>query len=36
MPYSCPLYKKVCTPQNPVGPCMVSGEGACAAHFRYS
>jgi hydrogenase expression/formation protein HypD len=36
MPYSCPLYKKVCTPQNPVGPCMVSGEGACAAHFKYS
>ena len=36
MPYSCPLYKKVCTPQNPVGPCMVSGEGVCAAHFKYS
>ncbi len=31
-PYQCPLYKKVCTPQNPMGACMVSNEGAC---FNY-
>jgi hydrogenase expression/formation protein HypD len=31
----CPLFKKVCTPANPVGACMVSGEGACAAFYRY-
>lgn len=34
-PPSCPLYKKVCTPLNPVGPCMVSGEGTCAAYYHY-
>lgn len=34
-PLSCPLYKKVCTPYNPIGPCMVSGEGTCAAYFHY-
>lgn len=28
-PHQCPLYGKACTPQNPVGPCMVSDEGAC-------
>jgi hydrogenase expression/formation protein HypD len=31
----CPLFKKVCTPANPVGACMVSGEGACSAVYRY-
>ncbi|OGF68088.1 MAG: hydrogenase formation protein HypD [Candidatus Fischerbacteria bacterium RBG_13_37_8] len=31
----CPLYKTVCTPVNPVGPCMVSSEGSCAAYFYY-
>ena len=35
LPTECPLFAKVCTPQNPVGPCMVSAEGACAAHYRY-
>ena len=25
----------VCTPENPVGSCMVSSEGACAAHYSY-
>ncbi|WP_299981132.1 hydrogenase formation protein HypD [Desulfobacula sp.] len=35
-PYKCPLYKKKCTPMNPVGPCMVSSEGSCAAFYRYS
>ncbi len=34
-PPQCPLYKKVCTPTEPVGPCMVSSEGSCAAYFRY-
>lgn len=34
-PNGCPLFRKVCTPENPVGPCMVSGEGACSAYFRY-
>jgi hydrogenase expression/formation protein HypD len=34
-PPQCPLYRKTCTPENPVGPCMVSSEGTCAAYFRY-
>ena len=34
-PSECPLFRKVCTPENPVGPCMVSSEGSCAAYFRY-
>lgn len=34
-PSLCPLFRKVCTPENPVGPCMVSGEGSCAAYYRY-
>ena len=35
-PEACALYKKACTPINPVGPCMVSSEGACAAYYRYN
>lgn len=35
VPMECPLYKKTCTPVNPVGPCMVSSEGTCAAYYRY-
>jgi len=35
-PDQCRLYKKACTPMHPVGPCMVSGEGACAAFYKYS
>lgn len=35
-PESCSLYKKTCTPMDPVGPCMVSSEGACAAYYRYN
>ncbi len=35
VPPECPLYKKVCTPVDPVGPCMVSTEGTCAAYYRY-
>ncbi len=34
-PSECPLFRRVCTPENPVGPCMVSSEGSCAAYFRY-
>ena len=34
-PSECPLFRTVCTPENPIGPCMVSGEGSCAAYFRY-
>jgi hydrogenase expression/formation protein HypD len=34
-PTGCPLFERVCTPESPVGPCMVSGEGACAAHYRF-
>ncbi|MFC2165113.1 hydrogenase formation protein HypD [Acidobacteriota bacterium] len=35
-PPDCPLYGKQCTPDSPYGPCMVSFEGACLAHFKYS
>ena len=35
-PTDCPLYKNLCTPENPVGSCMVSSEGTCAAYFRYN
>lgn len=34
-PSQCPLFGKKCTPASPVGPCMVSTEGSCAAHFKY-
>ena len=34
-PHDCPLFRKVCSPENPVGPCMVSSEGSCAAYYRY-
>ena len=34
-PNDCPLFRKVCTPENPIGPCMVSSEGSCAAYYRY-
>jgi hydrogenase expression/formation protein HypD len=36
IPPECPLYSKRCTPTAPVGPCMVSSEGTCAAYYRYS
>ena len=35
VPLECKLFRKVCTPESPVGPCMVSSEGACAAHYQY-
>ncbi len=34
-PEDCPLFGTVCTPDEPVGPCMVSGEGSCAAAYKY-
>jgi hydrogenase expression/formation protein HypD len=34
-PPQCPLFRKACTPMEPVGPCMVSSEGTCAAYYRY-
>ena len=34
-PSECPLFRKACTPENPIGPCMVSSEGSCAAYYRY-
>jgi hydrogenase expression/formation protein HypD len=35
-PLQCPLFRKRCTPMDPVGPCMVSSEGTCAAYYRFS
>jgi hydrogenase expression/formation protein HypD len=34
-PAECSLFGRRCTPQEPVGACMVSSEGACAARYRY-
>lgn len=34
-PTECPLFATTCTPEMPVGPCMVSSEGACAAYYKY-
>jgi len=34
-PRDCKLFGSVCTPENPMGSCMVSSEGACAAHYTY-
>lgn len=35
MPFDCALFGKKCTPLTPVGPCMVSSEGSCAAYYKY-
>lgn len=35
-PVECPLFKRICCPENPVGACMVSSEGSCAAYYQYS
>ena len=35
-PGQCPLFGTVCTPAHPIGACMVSSEGACAAELRYA
>ncbi|WP_298595792.1 hydrogenase formation protein HypD [Zoogloea sp.] len=34
-PLDCKLFGTVCTPETPMGACMVSSEGACAAHYTY-
>ncbi|MDE2148932.1 MAG: hydrogenase formation protein HypD [Gammaproteobacteria bacterium] len=34
-PTDCPIFGTVCTPRNPIGSCMVSAEGACAAYYKY-
>jgi hydrogenase expression/formation protein HypD len=34
-PQDCKLFRVACTPERPVGPCMVSSEGSCAAYFQY-
>jgi len=34
-PHDCPLFKTICTPEDPVGACMVSSEGTCAAEYKY-
>jgi len=35
LPSDCPLFGEACLPESPLGPCMVSSEGTCAAHFKY-
>ncbi|MDD2352336.1 MAG: hydrogenase formation protein HypD [Candidatus Caldatribacteriota bacterium] len=35
-PLQCPLFRKICTPENPIGACMVSSEGSCAAYYKYN
>lgn len=35
LPHACRLFATVCTPVNPIGPCMVSSEGSCQAWFKY-
>jgi hydrogenase expression/formation protein HypD len=34
-PYQCNLFRKECTPLNPIGPCMVSQEGTCSIYYKY-
>jgi hydrogenase expression/formation protein HypD len=34
-PRDCKLFATVCTPENPIGSCMVSSEGGCAAYYTY-
>jgi hydrogenase expression/formation protein HypD len=35
VPTDCSLFQSICNPRSPVGPCMVSAEGACAAYHKY-
>jgi hydrogenase expression/formation protein HypD len=35
-PLNCRLFRKVCSPANPIGACMVSSEGTCSAYYKYS
>jgi len=34
-PKDCPTFSKICSPDNPLGPCMVTNEGACNAYYKY-
>ena len=34
-PFDCRLFAATCTPERPIGPCMVSSEGSCAAYYKY-
>ncbi len=34
-PPECKLFRRTCTPESPVGPCMVSSEGSCATYYHY-
>ena len=34
-PLDCKLFRHSCTPEHPVGPCMVSSEGSCATYYHY-
>ncbi len=36
LPFQCKLFAKGCTPEHPIGPCMVSSEGSCAAYYRFT
>ncbi|HEY5541548.1 MAG TPA: hydrogenase formation protein HypD [Coriobacteriia bacterium] len=36
LPFQCRLFGKGCTPEHPIGPCMVSSEGSCAAYYRFT
>lgn len=36
IPTECALFGKACSPEKPIGPCMVSTEGSCAAYFKYN
>ena len=35
IPLDCPLFRTSCTPEHPVGPCMVSSEGSCSTYYQY-
>ena len=36
LPFECKLFARGCTPEHPIGPCMVSSEGSCAAYYRFT
>ena len=36
LPFECKLFGRACKPEHPIGPCMVSSEGSCAAYYRYT
>ncbi|HPP67091.1 MAG TPA: hydrogenase formation protein HypD, partial [bacterium] len=35
LPFHCRLFGNRCNPEHPLGPCMVSSEGVCAAYYAY-